>query len=81
MKCRQIYPLMQAYLDGEVTPEEERQVEAHIRACQVCRHRLVDLARTANRISDDQRIDPSEDFTRRLLAQLHESKPTTKQPR
>ncbi|MGE5560220.1 MAG: anti-sigma factor family protein [Chloroflexota bacterium] len=70
MKCQQVYRLMQAYLDVEVTPDEERQVEAHIRACPRCRRRLVHLAQAANQLADGTRASVSKDFTHRLISRL-----------
>lgn len=75
MKCQEVYHLIQAYLDVAVTPEQERQVEAHIRACPKCRRRLVSLAQAANRIQDGDRARVANDFTARLIARLEAGEP------
>ncbi|MEW6723783.1 MAG: zf-HC2 domain-containing protein [Bacillota bacterium] len=70
MRCNQIHRLRQAYLDDALSPDEERQLERHLRGCVFCRKRLVDMARVINRISDAKPVAPSADFTRRLLEKL-----------
>jgi anti-sigma factor RsiW len=40
--------LLSAYLDGQVTPPERRQVEAHLAQCDTCRAELEDLRRLTN---------------------------------
>jgi hypothetical protein len=37
---------LSAYLDGQVSSEERRQVEAHLQTCAACRRSLADLQRT-----------------------------------
>jgi predicted anti-sigma-YlaC factor YlaD len=44
MDCDQICDLLAAYLDGEVTPEEKAQIEAHLPGCLKCRAELESLA-------------------------------------
>jgi hypothetical protein len=46
MDCKSISGLLAAYLDGEVTPEEREQIEAHLAACPQCREELEALATT-----------------------------------
>ncbi len=70
MNCAEVYGWMQAYLDAGVTVEQERAVEAHIRACPDCRRRLVELARTVNALERTGDVSPRADFTRRLFESL-----------
>ncbi|MEA2576052.1 MAG: hypothetical protein QOH93_3350, partial [Chloroflexia bacterium] len=42
MNCGEVRPLISAYLDGEVTPEERRSVERHLASCEECRHVLAE---------------------------------------
>ena len=46
MNCKDINELFTAYLDGEVTSEEQEQIQAHLSACQYCREELEALAAT-----------------------------------
>jgi anti-sigma factor RsiW len=74
MKCEEVYAWLQAYLDTEVTAEEERMVEKHIRACIVCRRRLVELAQTVNELRRADPLTPRQDFTKRLMERLEQEK-------
>jgi len=46
MKCKDINELLTSYLDEEVSPEERRQIKAHLALCQKCREELRLLAST-----------------------------------
>lgn len=74
MKCEEVYQWLQAYLDTEVTAEEERMVEKHIRGCVQCRRRLVELAQTVNQIQQASQLTPRQDFTKRLMERLEQEK-------
>lgn len=74
MKCEEVYQWLQAYLDTEVTAEEERMVEKHIRGCIPCRKKLLELAETVNRITESEKLTPRQDFTRRLWERLEQEK-------
>lgn len=72
MKCEEVYRWLQAYLDTEVTADEERMVERHIRGCLACRRRLVGLAQTINKLQQSDRLTPRQDFTKRLMERLEQ---------
>ncbi|MDP2871929.1 MAG: zf-HC2 domain-containing protein [Bacillota bacterium] len=74
MKCEEVYQWLQAYLDTEVTAEEERMVEKHIRGCVHCRRRLVELSQTINQIQKAGQLTPRQDFTKRLMERLEQEK-------
>jgi anti-sigma factor RsiW len=74
VRCEEVYRWLQAYLDTEVTAEEERIVEKHIRACPACRHRLVSLAQTIHQIKSSEPLSPRQDFTRKLWERLQQEK-------
>ena len=40
MECRELEPLLQTYLDGEVDDSEQLDIEAHVLKCPRCRGRL-----------------------------------------
>jgi anti-sigma factor RsiW len=77
LKCEEVYVWLQAYLDTEVTADEERMVERHIRGCAACRRRLVELAQTVNRLRESEHLTPRQEFTRRLMERLAEEKKTS----
>ncbi|GAB4506214.1 MAG: hypothetical protein Kow00123_03520 [Anaerolineales bacterium] len=58
--------MLRAYLDEQVTPEEKRQVEAHLRACEACRERL-------------QRLEANRDRAAAAMSDL-QSTPTARLP-
>lgn len=66
MDCADVYNWLQAYLDAGVTAEQERAVEAHIRACLSCRRKLVELAQAVNALERTEPISPRAEFTLRL---------------
>lgn len=74
VRCEDVYGWLQAYLDTEVTAEEERMVEKHIRGCAACRKRLVELAQTINRIKESEQLTPRQEFSRRLMERLEQEK-------
>ena len=46
INCKTIVGLLTAYMDKEVTPEEQEQIQAHLTACQRCREELMALTAT-----------------------------------
>lgn len=70
MNCAEVYNWLQAYLDANVNAEQERAVEAHVRACLDCRHKLVELARAVNALERTQPLTPRQEFTRKLYAAI-----------
>ncbi|MEW6032551.1 MAG: zf-HC2 domain-containing protein [Bacillota bacterium] len=70
VECADVYKWLQAYLDASVTAEQERAVEAHIRACLECRRKLVELARAVNALERSEPLPPRAEFTRRLYEAL-----------
>jgi hypothetical protein len=50
MDCKSIGGLLAAYLDGEVTPEERKQIEAHLPDCPQCREELKALTATRDKL-------------------------------
>lgn len=86
MECLEVYAWLQAYLDSGVTAEQERAVEAHIRACPYCRRKLVAMARVVNALERTSDISPRAEFTRRLYEALekeagHPLAPRPREPR
>jgi hypothetical protein len=51
MNCNDIYGLLTAYLDGEVTPEEKAYIETHLPGCPQCRAELKALSATQDNLS------------------------------
>ena len=72
MKCEEVYHFLQAYLDGEIGPEEERKLEAHVRLCPSCKKKLFSLQGLITSIEDLDEARPDEGFTKRLIERLPE---------
>ncbi|MFW6457061.1 MAG: anti-sigma factor family protein, partial [Planctomycetota bacterium] len=71
MHCENSEQILSAYLDGELSEEERRQVESHIKQCDDCRHELESLRRTVEVLHELPTIPASPDFTSRVLAELN----------
>ncbi len=56
MDCKTINELLAAYLDKEVTPDEERQVQAHLSACQRCQEEVKTLTATQEELRQALRL-------------------------
>jgi len=50
MNCKEIYELLTAYLDGEVTPEEKANIDAHLAGCPQCRDEMEGLSETRDNL-------------------------------
>ena len=72
MKCQEIYQYMQAYLDRELSAEDEKRLEVHLRLCPVCKKRLFSLQKTVTHVESIGEVVVSEDFMERLLERLPE---------
>lgn len=75
--CEQWREAISAYADGECGPEEQRAVEAHLRACADCRAWREQVTRdqsTLTRAYLDRQPDLSESVMRRVRAMSQEEK-------
>src|SRR4051812_47754006 len=58
MSSRHVRPLLSAYLDGEATPEERRQVERHLAGCPDCARVLAEYRDLGSNIRELSRPMP-----------------------
>ena len=56
MNCKDTSKLLTAYLDGEVMPEEQEQIQAHLSTCPHCREELEALAATQDNLRQALRV-------------------------
>jgi anti-sigma factor RsiW len=68
MTCEQIEKLLSPYIEDELTTEERKAVDAHLRICPDCVSLLVLLQETTASLSDFPELDVSEDLMARLQA-------------
>ena len=71
MTCQELEALLHPYLDGELTPDQRRDVEAHLPGCAECRARLKDwqALHTALR-APELRLKASDTLRQRLKGEL-----------
>ncbi len=68
--CRNIEEMMSAYLDGEVSPDEERLVREHLASCPGCRATLEDLRRTATLVKGLEEVEPPPWLAQKIMAHV-----------
>ena len=72
MKYRHVKKKISQYVDDELTPEEKKDFDAHIRSCASCREELEET-RTLHRLfASAQRFPAPHGFSTRVLANLDE---------
>lgn len=59
MNCKDIDNLLTAYLEGEVTPEEEQQVKKHLAGCSQCRSELELISTSRDKLSSVLKLEAS----------------------
>lgn len=69
-ECRQIEPLFDRYLDGDITVAEYRQLRDHLNECLRCRDDWHGLERTVRQVESLERMHVSDQFMPALLSQL-----------
>jgi hypothetical protein len=60
MECTRYQTDGMRFLDGELSPEERLQYQAHVRGCDVCRRELESLGRVV-RLTDELKLRVSDD--------------------
>jgi hypothetical protein len=61
MKCGRFKELMMAALDGEITPEDRKELESHLAGCDECRRELEELGSLAELVGEIELPKPSEE--------------------
>jgi hypothetical protein len=79
MMCRRIHELLSAYIDGELSPREDLQVQEHLDHCVACRAELASLMQTKRLLGALARQRPCTELERLLLieARRAELQPVT----
>jgi anti-sigma factor RsiW len=55
MQCDRAHELLSPYLDGELSPHEQRQMATHVEGCSVCAARAAELERIGRTLADHGR--------------------------
>ena len=76
MNCEQMNELLSAWLDGELSENEQRQMQAHLEQCAQCRALFEQLQALHTSFSDMEEIPAPEGFAQRVMDRVRtESKP------
>lgn len=76
MNCEQMTMLLSAYLDGELSVQEEKQMQEHLEQCADCRALLEQLQTLHTSFSDLEEIPAPEGFVDGVMSRIQaESKP------
>ena len=76
MNCEQMTLLMSAWLDGELSEMEERQMKEHLEQCPECRELMEQLQALHTSFSDLEEIPAPEGFADSVMERIaRESKP------
>lgn len=68
MKCENIEVLLSAYLEDDLSPEEKRTVEKHLKTCQSCNDLLSFIEETNKSLADFPQLEVSENLLNRLYS-------------
>ncbi|OYD14413.1 hypothetical protein CH333_08015 [candidate division WOR-3 bacterium JGI_Cruoil_03_44_89] len=72
MKCSRIRRRLSAFLDGEVSEEEKRQILEHLKSCPDCQGELETLHQLSDSLDYFEEIEPSPYFMIRLKQRIAE---------
>lgn len=70
MQTSHVTEWLHEYLDGELSPEFARRVQAHVSTCAACEERLNDLRAVHLALSDLAEVEPPPGFHSRLMARV-----------
>jgi len=68
MTCEQIEKLLSPYIEDELTPEDRRAVDEHLKICPDCTSLLSFLQETTESLSDFPELEVTEDLRAKLYA-------------
>ena len=71
MDHRALQELFSAYLEGDLSPEEQTQVSSHLESCEECRRELASFQRTLRGLSSLRAVPPPEGFSRKVQQRIH----------
>lgn len=77
--CRKYERMISADIDGELSPEEEREMQLHLNSCRRCRTLKVELERMCASIRVMDTIPAPKDLAKKTMVQVraaHKSKVT-----
>lgn len=72
MDCKEISEKLSAYMEGQLSPEEQGKIEYHLTTCQGCRSLLHDLEKTIACAQGVEEVEPPAWLTQKVMAQVRE---------
>ncbi len=72
MKCMKIQKKLSAYQDGELDPQEQKEVRNHLLGCQSCREQFAELERVWPTLGGLEEIQPDPWFYQQVLRKIKE---------
>ena len=70
MLCREVRGLMSLYLDGQLEPDQTRQIEQHFVGCDACRGRLELMQQIPVALQTDRMLAPQPQFTTLVMQRI-----------
>ena len=74
MNCQKVDNLLSAYIDREVSPDQNRAIWLHLEDCPTCRELYIQLCQSKEALASLQEIELPLDFHSQLLEALEYSK-------
>lgn len=78
MSCEKYLDLISARLDGDLSPEDENALTAHLSQCPACRALAEDLRGLHSALSHVGQVDAPAELSRNVLAQIAKEKSRTR---
>jgi predicted anti-sigma-YlaC factor YlaD len=78
MRCRDVHTELEAYVDGELSPERSALLEAHLASCRACQAELARLQAVAAALETWPLVMEPAQFTAQVMARV---RPRPAQPR
>jgi anti-sigma factor RsiW len=69
MRCSSFEPLLDAYVDGELSPARRAKVAAHVESCSECSELLAELRVIDGLLLAPRQVEPAPNFTFRVMAE------------
>jgi len=70
MNCRKVSRRLSAYIEGDLPPQENTQLEGHLKTCASCRRKIADLRLIIETSHQLEQKEPGPYFVNRLLCAL-----------
>ncbi|MCY7474387.1 anti-sigma-W factor RsiW [Bacillus safensis] len=75
MSCQdRIVQLMHQYLDGDIEPQDEKELKSHLQSCEECRTHFQHIEKSIALVQSTSHIEAPSDFTAKVMAGLPKEK-------